>query len=121
MFMNLNEKDKILDRITNIFVNDFESITTSKNKINDYLHLLNITELYDYNSFCVDLLKVTEELLNITQESNINIDVFIIDILGEMVKGKIINSNISNEQKEKGLMQLELDKHLTNYNKNIIK
>jgi hypothetical protein len=116
--MNLTKKTEILQRINESFVQNFDLINESKEKINNYLTLIGINDHYNYNNFCIDLIKTSDETLEDMEEDYYQktpVNIFIANILEKMLKDKIKNSNISEEQKNIGLIKLELDKYMTNY------
>lgn len=113
--MNKDNKKEIIEKINDIFVNDFNTIKKSQEKIIDYLNLFDIKESYSYNEFCIDFIDISSNMLDdITEEefSKININFFITQILYEMVKIKITKSNINDSNKSAALMKLEVDKYM---------
>lgn len=117
--MNKDKKNEILEKINDVFVNDFNTIKMSQEKINDYLKLFDINETYNYNNFCIDFINISSNILeNITEEefSKKSVDYFITEILYEMVKAKIKNSNIEDSNKTVALMKLEVDKYMMTKN-----
>jgi len=113
------ESDKIkeiIDRLNTCFVDDFILMKESKDKVNNYLILLNISELYDYNTFCTELISVSNEILEkITDEEfgNISVDLFISDILAEMLINRIIKCDMTESEKAVAIIKIELDRYMT--------
>ena len=119
--MNEDKKNEILEKINEVFVDDFNMIKNSQEKINDYLKSFEIKELYNYNEFCIEFINSCNNILDNVSDEDFNylkFNYFITEILSEMVRTKISNSDLDEEKKEFSLMKLGLDKYVV---KNISK
>lgn len=115
--MNETRKSEIIEKINEIFVNDFKLIKNSQQLVNEYLILLEINVSYDYNSFCVDFLNKSKNILdNISDDvyNKTSVEKIIANILSKMIEEKIMGSDLDNNKKSMAIMKLELDKYLSN-------
>ena len=115
--MNETRKSEIIEKINEIFVNDFKLIKNSQQLVNEYLILLEIIVSYDYNSFCVDFLNKSKNILdNISDDvyNKTSVEKIIANILSKMIEEKIMGSDLDNNKKSMAIMKLELDKYLSN-------
>lgn len=118
--METSKVNEIIERITTSFVDDFFLIKESKDSVNNYLSILNIDNIYEYNEFCLDLLDISNDLLNkitFEQFSNNPVGEFISGVLSEMMIRKINKSDKTDVEKKDALVKIELDRYLSKKSK----
>ena len=119
--MDLEKRKEISKKIETSFVEDFNLINDAKNKINLYLSDMDITELYNYNEFCIIFMDTTDTLLGnltTTEFQNLPLENFISEILSIMVQHKISECTTqTEEQKSFNLLKIEIDKFKMNKRK----
>jgi hypothetical protein len=103
--------EELSTRLKDMFVEDYDKVNGAKNDINVYLESIGIKTKYNYNDFCSDFLKVSDNLIqSLTLEDIINVDSTI--ILGEvmfiMVKYKIMDNEPDEEKRLHKILQHEL-------------
>lgn len=111
--MNKDRLNTIKQKISTTFVEDFNAVNISKDKINNYLKSIELEELYDYNTFCSDFILVSTNILDKIEDKvffDVRIEFFIAEVLYAMIKYKIIKSNKTDDIKTYNLIKLELDK-----------
>lgn len=118
--MDLIKRQEISNKIQKSFVDDFDLINDAKEKINIYLLDMNIDNVYKYNEFCSLFIKITDEMLDtlsVSEFENTQIEYFISEVISIIVKNKIIESELTDEQKSFNLLKMEIDKFKINKSK----
>jgi hypothetical protein len=111
----MNTKEALLEelstRLKDMFVEDYDKVNGAKNDINVYLESIGIKTKYNYNDFCSDFLKVSDNLIqSLTLEDIINVDSTIIlgEVMSIMVKYKIMDNEPDEEKRLHKILQHEL-------------
>ena len=107
----------IEENLSNMFVEEYDKINIARNSVNMYLKEIEINFEYDYNTFCVDFMSNSKNLVNnihIEQLRMLDSNSFVSEVLSFMIKNKIYE-NIKNPERRAYLMiQHELKKFLIN-------
>ncbi len=115
--MDLDKRREISEKIQNSFVDNFDVINDSKEKINIYLSEMEMDNLYNYNEFCNLFVNITDDMLetlSLDEFQNIPIDNFISEILSIMIKKKINESQQTDDKKSINMLKIEIDKFKIN-------
>ena len=111
---------ELMERLKDLFVNDFDKVNNAKENINVYLESIEIENKYSYNDFCADFLKVSERLIESLSPQDIeSLDAMFImgEIMSVMVKYKIIESEKDESLRLQKIIQHELrTKNIKGYN-----
>lgn len=88
--MNTTKKEEILSSVKKLFIEDYNSINSSKESVNKYLKIFDI-EGYEYNTFCTSLLLGINNYLDTISDNNQNINISneIKNILIKLVLDKV--------------------------------
>jgi hypothetical protein len=107
----------IEENLSTMFVEEFDKVNTARTSVNAYLKDIDINYTYDYNTFCVDFMNNSKNLVNkihIEQLRGLDSNLFVSEVLSFMIKNKIYE-NVQDPDKRSYLMiQHELKKFLIN-------
>ena len=89
-----------------MFVDEYEKVNIARTSVNAYLKDIEIDYTYDYNTFCVDFMDNSKNLVNkvhIEQLRGLDSNSFVSEVLSFMIKNKIYE-NIQDPEKRAYLM-----------------
>ena len=107
----------IEDNLSTMFVEKYDEINIARNSVNAYLKDIEIDYIYDYNSFCVDFMVNTKNLVhNVAIEKLRELDSsgFVSEVLSFMIKNKIYEKVEEPNRRAYLMIQHELKKFLIN-------
>lgn len=107
----------IEDNLSNMFVEEFDKVNIARISTNAYLKDIEIKYEYDYNTFCVDFMENSKNLVNnihIEQLRQIDNNSFVSEVLSFMIKNKINENESDSERRTYLMIQHELKKFLIN-------
>ena len=95
-YMNTELKNEILEKIDNIFIEDFEVINKSFISINEYLNSNNLQPYENYNVFCCTIKSKFKKYIDASSEENYNLNLTkqLDLIFNSLITDKFLNENI---------------------------
>ena len=121
----MSKKEQIIiafvDTLKNSFVAEFEKIDIARTTVNQYMKDIEFNYEYDYNTFCKEFIFTVENILQSLDEqiiSNIDINLLIFESLTVMVRNKIFEMVVNDNDRQKLMILHELKKYLIKNNKN---
>lgn len=107
----------IEDNLSTMFVEKYDEINVARNSVNAYLKDIEIDYNYDYNSFCVDFMVNTKNLVHnvpIEKLRELDSNSFVSEVLSFMIKNKIYEKVEEPNRRAYLMIQHELKKFLIN-------
>ncbi len=112
-----NLLNTISEKLSEMFVEEYEKINNSLISINKYLEGLEVNYTYDYNKFCIDFMECSKKLVdNLSDEQLKNLDsnTFVSEVFSFMIKNKIYEYTADQERRSYLLAEFQLQKFLIN-------
>lgn len=119
---NMDTRESLLktieENLSTMFVEEYDKVNIARVSINVYLKDIDINYEYDYNTFCVEFMQNSKNLVNnihIEQLRMLDNNSFVSEVLSFMIKNKIYE-NVSDPDRRANLLVLhELKKFLINH------
>lgn len=112
-----NLLNTISEKLSEMFVEEYEKINNSLISVNKYLEGLEVNYTYDYNKFCIDFMECSKKLVdNLSDEQlkNLNSNSFVAEVFSFMIKNKIYEYTTDQERRSYLLAEFQLQKFLIN-------